>query len=185
MTKTRKQSKANCVRSSQQTVEEKSGSSMFGDTTKGPKFVQLHSTIFKDNRLSVGGQVKAKGEVLKYHSSSRTKAPNLTCRIESFGRICQKFDDRRKKWVGEMGFGGLLFLDSGMHLPRQLVYWLLSRIDPIKKMLICLDGTEFKLSQNQVYWIFGIPNGGKAVPSKSRMNDHVKGDVEELLRKYG
>ncbi|XP_021737667.1 uncharacterized protein LOC110704186 [Chenopodium quinoa] len=133
----------------------------------------------------VGGQVNQKTEALNPHvCSGRTKAPNLTCRVESFGRICQKFDERRKRWVSEMGFSGLLHLASGMHMPRQLAYWLLSRVDPIWKMLISPKGSEFKLSANQVHWILGIPNGGKCVPLKKNMRLDVKDQVEKLLSRY-
>ncbi|XP_021728502.1 uncharacterized protein LOC110695600 [Chenopodium quinoa] len=84
-----------------------------------------------------------------------------------------------------MGFGGLLHLaSSGMQLPRQLAYWLLTRVDPVSKILISPDGKEFSLSPNQVYWVLGIPNGGKTVPTKKNMTSKLKYKVEAILNKY-
>uniref|UniRef100_A0A803LBD1 Uncharacterized protein n=1 Tax=Chenopodium quinoa TaxID=63459 RepID=A0A803LBD1_CHEQI len=91
---------------------------------------QVFQAMFKDDSLTVGGNIKAKGEVLKEFFKARSKPPNLNCRVESFARICQTFDSRRR-WVAEMGFGGLLYLSGDMHLPRQLGYWLVTRLDPI------------------------------------------------------
>ncbi|XP_021759317.1 uncharacterized protein LOC110724216 [Chenopodium quinoa] len=90
--------------------------------------------------------------------------PSINCRIHSFGRICKKFEERRTRWVNEMGFGGILHLVSDMHLPRQLSYWIMTRIDPLNRILIAPDGHEFPLSKNQVRWILGTPSGNKYVP---------------------
>ncbi|XP_021713433.1 uncharacterized protein LOC110681586 [Chenopodium quinoa] len=106
------------------------------------------AAVFKDDKLSIGGQVKSKGEVLKEYFLVRSKPPNLNCRVERFGRICQTFDSCRRQWVSEMGFGGLLYLSSGMHLPRKLGYWLMTRIDPFNKMVITPDGRVLRLSRN-------------------------------------
>ena len=45
--------------------------------------------------------------------------PNVNCRVETLGVVCSKFDQKRKKWVIEMGFGGLMYL-AGLQLPRTL-----------------------------------------------------------------
>ncbi|XP_021714845.1 uncharacterized protein LOC110682806 [Chenopodium quinoa] len=150
------------------------------------KIGPLYPEMFKDDCMTFGRLVKARGEVLKQYAIGTSKAPNLTCRIESFGRICQKFDGRRRRWVTKMGFGGLLHLAAlGMQLPRQLAYWLLTRVDPVSKTLISPDGKEFSLSPNQVYWVLGIPNGGKPVPTKKNMTSEIKDRVDALLREYG
>lgn len=87
-----------------------------------PHIKKLSPAIFKDDSLTVGGEVKSKGEVLLQHLKSRCRAANTSCQIESFGRICKSFDDRRNQWVREMGFGGLLKIGGDMNLPRQLAY---------------------------------------------------------------
>ncbi|XP_021758410.1 uncharacterized protein LOC110723373 [Chenopodium quinoa] len=108
----------------------------------------------------------------------------MKCRIESFGRICQKFDDRRKRWVIEMGFGGLLHLAFDMHLPRMLSYWLMTRIDSISQKLVT-SGREFKFSKNQVRWVLGIPNGSRDVSSSKTMTEECREKVQNILLTYG
>ncbi|XP_021727186.1 uncharacterized protein LOC110694316 isoform X1 [Chenopodium quinoa] len=151
----------------------------------GQKVIQLHAGLFKENSISVGGLVKERSAVLMEHSASSCRPPNMNCRIESFGRICQKFDDRRRRWVYEMGFGGLLHFACNMHLPRQLAYWLMTRVDPLNKVFIAPGGREYRLSKNQVRWVLGIPNGSKEVPTMNSMSDEVRDKVQKIFLKYG
>ncbi|XP_021730312.1 uncharacterized protein LOC110697247 isoform X2 [Chenopodium quinoa] len=109
----------------------------------------------------------------------------MSCRIESFGRICQKFDDRRRRWVCEMGFGSLLHLALDMHLPRQLAYWVMTRMDPISKILRSTNGVEFRFSKNQVRWVLGIPMGPRSVPCTKTMTERDHEKVQRIFLKYG
>ncbi|XP_021769111.1 uncharacterized protein LOC110733378 isoform X1 [Chenopodium quinoa] len=147
--------------------------------------IELNPDLFKDNRLSPGGVVKAAGRVLKEQSDSICRPPNMSCRIHYFGRICKKFDVKRTRWVTEMGFGGLLHLVSDMHLPRQLAYWIMTRIDPLNRSIIAPDGRVFSFSNNQVRWILGIPNGSKPVPTSKMMSSDERDKVQHVLMKYG
>ncbi|XP_021738418.1 uncharacterized protein LOC110704918 [Chenopodium quinoa] len=147
--------------------------------------IALHPALFKDDSISEGGMMKAKGEVLKQQALLCGRPPNISCRVETFGRICQTFDERRKSWVTDMGFGGLLHFVSDMHLPRQLAYWIMTRIGPINKSFVGMDGRVFWFSKNQVRWIFGLPNGSRCVPSNKTMTPEVRSKVEKMLFKYG
>ncbi|XP_021764218.1 uncharacterized protein LOC110728855 [Chenopodium quinoa] len=149
------------------------------------KTMHLYPELFKDDGLSYGGAVKGRAEVMAEHSKARSRPPNMSCRIESFGRICQKFDDRRRRWVCEMGFGSLLHLALDMHLPRQLAYWVMTRMDPISKILRSTNGVEFRFLKNQVRWVLGIPMGPRFVPCTKTMTarDHEK--VQRIFLKYG
>uniref|UniRef100_A0A803NDK3 Uncharacterized protein n=1 Tax=Chenopodium quinoa TaxID=63459 RepID=A0A803NDK3_CHEQI len=80
---------------------------------------------------------------------TESESANTSCRIELFGRISNSFDERHKRWVREMGFGGLLKLGD-MNLPRHLAYWLMTRVDPFNCTLTAQDGRVYRLSQNQV-----------------------------------
>ncbi|XP_021727891.1 uncharacterized protein LOC110695002 [Chenopodium quinoa] len=153
--------------------------------TPREKTIELYSGIFKDDRLTYGGLVKARGEVMLELATGRRRPHNMSCQIDSFGRICQKFDDRRRRWVCEMGFGGILQLAFNMQLPRQLAYWLMTRIDPLRKMLITPDGVEFRLSKKQVRWVLGIPMGTRSVPSTKTMSVEDREKVQRILLKYG
>ena len=108
--------------------------------------------------------------------------PNVNCRVESFGLMCSKFDERRKRWVVEMGFGGLLYL-AGLQLPRTLCYWLMTRVDPINEMFVDVDGNKFRLCTNQVRCILGIPKGTKLLPTRLEGDDALK-KANELEDRY-
>ena len=109
----------------------------------------------------------------------------MGCRIESFGRICQKFDDRRRRWVCEMGFGSLLHLALDMHLPRQLAYWVMTRMDPISEMFRSPNGIGFKFSKNQARWVLGIPMGSRTVLCTKTMTHDERVKVQNIILKYG
>ena len=87
---------------------------------------------------------------------------NVNCRVETFGVLCSNFDETRKRWVIEMGFGGLLYL-AGLQLPRMLCYWLMNRVDPENEMFMDGQGNNHRLNTNQVRWILGIPKRSKVV----------------------
>ncbi|KAL2943834.1 hypothetical protein RDABS01_032181 [Bienertia sinuspersici] len=127
--------------------------------------VAVSDDIYMDDSNCRGGVVKRAGQALETLSMSLDRQPNINCRVERFGKICDMFDDRRKRWVTQMGFGGLLYLRK-KHLPRSLCYWLMTRIDPINEMFVSNDGKTFRLSKNHVSYVFGIPNGPNCVPSK-------------------
>lgn len=87
----------------------------------------------------------------------------MNCRAETFGRVVNNFDSVRKKWVMEMGFGGLLEL-AGVKQPRKLCYWLFTRLDPLNGLIIDTNGKEYPISPEQIHLVLGIPIGGKVVP---------------------
>ncbi|KMS99223.1 hypothetical protein BVRB_2g046620 [Beta vulgaris subsp. vulgaris] len=108
----------------------------------------------------------------------------MNCRVETFGKVVKGFDERKRKLVTEMGFGGLLFL-SGKSLPRTFYYWLCTRVDVNNKVLLMLDGLEFPLSKTRVYWVLGIPAGPKTVPLYGDDADEGGDEVMRFLDVYG
>ncbi|XP_021740751.1 uncharacterized protein LOC110707037 isoform X1 [Chenopodium quinoa] len=151
---------------------------------RGPTLKKLSPELIKDDSLTLGGCVKRKGEVLQRHAKATSRPANTSCRVESFGRICQKLDQQRKGWVCEMGFDGLLKIGE-INLPRQLAYWLMTRIDPFNCTLTSREGRVFKLSQNQVHWVLGIPNGGLPVPTYETMGSEMFERVKSIMDRYG
>ncbi|XP_021722289.1 uncharacterized protein LOC110689788 [Chenopodium quinoa] len=145
----------------------------------------IRSEHFLDDSSSVGGQVKGMGEVIKKQGEVFGRPPNMNFRIETFSRICLTFDDRRTRWDNEMGLGGLLTVPTDIHLPRQLGYWLMTRIDPLNKVFIAPDGKQFRLSANQVHWVLGIPNGGLTVPTGKSKFSLMHEKVIRIQEKYG
>ncbi|XP_021755803.1 uncharacterized protein LOC110720990 [Chenopodium quinoa] len=138
----------------------------------------------EQNSKSRGDQVKEAAQVLKVRLKDYGNSHlRVHCHVKAFGKICKSFDERRKKWVRQMGFGGLLFLMDSW-LPMNLCYWLMTRMDPINQLLIAPDGHEYKLFKDQVRWILGIPNGSKVVPRKVT-NTEMRSKVSDIERKFG
>ncbi|XP_021722779.1 uncharacterized protein LOC110690262 [Chenopodium quinoa] len=83
-----------------------------------------------------------------------------------------------------MGFDGLLKIGE-INLPRQLAYWLMTRIDPFNCALTSRDGRVFRLSQNQVHWVLGIPDGGLLVPTYQTLDREKLERVKSIIDRYG
>ncbi|XP_021755805.1 uncharacterized protein LOC110720992 [Chenopodium quinoa] len=82
-----------------------------------------------------------------------------------------------------MGFEGLLYLvDKG--LSKDLCYWLMTRIDPMKELFRAANGRDYKLSKDQVRWILGIPKGDKVVPRRVR-DEEMKRKVRDIEKNFG
>ncbi|KMT09022.1 hypothetical protein BVRB_6g137280 [Beta vulgaris subsp. vulgaris] len=108
-------------------------------------------------------------------------------RVETFGKVVKGFDERKRKLVTEMGFGGLLFLE-GKSLPRTFCYWLCTRVDDknrVLQMLLTPAGLEFPISKTQVHWVLGIPAGPKTVPLYGEDADEGGDEVMRLFDLYG
>lgn len=65
-----------------------------------------------------------------------------------------------------MSFAGLYALVD-RQLPRELCYWLATRVDVNSRSMVTIDGKEFGFSPIQVHWVLGIPMGKKPVPKKA------------------
>ncbi|XP_021758867.1 uncharacterized protein LOC110723800 isoform X2 [Chenopodium quinoa] len=115
--------------------------------------------------------------------SENENQPRISCNVERFGKICQSFDDRRKRWVREMGFEGLLYLVD-KDLSKDLCYWLMTQINPIKELFRASDGRKYRLSKDQVSWILGIPKGDKVVPRRVR-DEEMKRKVRDIQKNFG
>lgn len=108
--------------------------------------------------------------------------PNVNCRVQSFGLIVDKFDERKVRWVKQMGFGGLLYL-SGKTLPRGLCYWLMSKVDPVNGVFMGSHSCQYQLGRSQVSWVFGIPHGSRVVPQGAR-SQRYQSFVDDFCSKY-
>ncbi|XP_021758868.1 uncharacterized protein LOC110723801 [Chenopodium quinoa] len=148
------------------------------------KRLKLEGSLFKQNSKNRGNQVKEAAQVLKVRLNDNGNSQlRVHCRVNAFGKLCKSFDERRKKWVRQMGFGGLLFLMDSW-LPMNLCYWLMTRMDPFNQLFISPDGHEYKLSKDQVRWILGIPKGSKVVPRKVTSTE-MRSKVSDIERKFG
>ena len=131
-----------------------------------------------------GGTVKKRGCVLETQLRKCGRhPPNVNGRVETFGRMLAKFRQHEKKWVNEMGFGGLLWL-QGRGLPRNLCYWVMTLFDPYRLVMKFPGDIDYPIHKSQVRWVFGIPHGPKSISLliKGRKMRKV---VEEIEREYG
>ncbi|KNA07719.1 hypothetical protein SOVF_169310 [Spinacia oleracea] len=109
----------------------------------------------------------------------------INCKVEAFGRIIHRFDNRRRQWVSEMGFGGLYHL-CGKHLPRNFVYWLMTRVDPVNEVFRGPNGFDVPMNKNQVRWILGLLNGEKVIPNNDvDADERMKRLGHKIQRQYG
>ncbi|XP_056692939.1 uncharacterized protein [Spinacia oleracea] len=148
--------------------------------------VTLHTRVFTDNSLTKGGEVKEARGVLKVlHREFKGRTATINCKVEAFGRILHRFDNRRKQWVCELGFGGLYHL-CGKNLPRNFVYWLMTRVDPVNQLFRGTNGVDVPMNKNQVRWILGLPKGEKVIPTnEGDADEQMKIAAQNVLRLYG
>ncbi|XP_021715861.1 uncharacterized protein LOC110683763 [Chenopodium quinoa] len=132
-----------------------------------PKSVikDINPIVYTDNSKSVGGRLKEAGKVIETFQQYEKISMNVNCPLETFGRVLGKFDETKTRIVRDMGFG-TLFYAIGKRLPRQLAYWLCTRVDVDKKCLRMTDGIVNPFSSIQVHWVLGIPHGRRPVPTK-------------------
>lgn len=61
----------------------------------------------------------------------------------------------------------------------------MTRIAPFNCTVIASDGRVYRLSQNQVHWVLGIPNGGLLVPTYQTMDNDTLQKVNRIMERYG
>ncbi|XP_056690868.1 uncharacterized protein [Spinacia oleracea] len=81
-----------------------------------------------------------------------------------------------------MGFGGMLDLKISK-LPRQLCYWLMSRLDGGNSYLVGGDGHVLPITASHWEYVFGFQNSGLPVPVKE--SDLPPGTLKAMALKYG
>ncbi|XP_021769661.1 uncharacterized protein LOC110733893 [Chenopodium quinoa] len=125
----------------------------------------------------------ADGVVLRTHFENIGKQPNVVCRVEKFCVLLKKFDRMRRELVNSMGFGGLLNLDM-KNIPRQLFYWLMSKVFADETMIFG-DGAILPLGPNQVRSILGTPMGTKEVPLVLGDDEEDTQKIMRVFKQYG
>ncbi|XP_057252321.1 uncharacterized protein LOC125499493 isoform X2 [Beta vulgaris subsp. vulgaris] len=105
----------------------------------GRAYKEIEARVYRENDLSKGGCLKAEGKVIATQRARNNKREsNMNCRVETFGKVVKGFDERKRKLVMEMGFGGLLFF-AGKSLPKTFCYWLCTRVDVKNRVLLMPD----------------------------------------------
>ncbi|XP_021737681.1 uncharacterized protein LOC110704194 [Chenopodium quinoa] len=129
----------------------------------------LDPAVYVDNSKSLGGRKV----IATYYQHKKTMS-NVNCAMETLGRVVASFNPTKRRIVSDMGFGKLLYY-AGKSLPRNLSYWIATRVDVKNKTLVAVDGKEIRLNVAQVRWVLGLPKGKKPLPRKC---------VDEALEAY-
>ncbi|XP_021764608.1 uncharacterized protein LOC110729198 [Chenopodium quinoa] len=143
---------------------------------------KVDDAVYRDNTLSEGGKMKQLGKVIERSKEERTRPENVNCRVEMFGMILNDFCYKKRKLVKEMGFAGLFGLID-RRLPRELAYWLGTRVDVPNNCLVTPDGLEFTFDPIQVHLVLGIPMGSLLVP-KDVVTEQMKNFVKVVVTQF-
>ncbi|XP_056687980.1 uncharacterized protein [Spinacia oleracea] len=141
-------------------------------------------------RVPIPQHPMSRGEYAKCHdvvvatqrANCDRKQPSVICRTDAFSKIIAGFDDSRRACVQKMGFGGLLELKISK-LPRQLCYWLMTRLDGVNSYLVGGDGHVLPITPGHWEDVFGLRNSGLPVPEKD--SDLPAGKALAYAVKYG
>ncbi|XP_056690626.1 protein bfr2-like [Spinacia oleracea] len=141
-------------------------------------------------RVPIPKHPMSRGEYAKFHSvvvatqraNCGRKQPSVICRTDAFSKIIAAFDESRRSCVRKMGFGGMLDLKISK-LPRQLCYWLMSRLDGGNSYLVGGDGHVLPITASHWEYVIGFQNSGLPVPVKE--SDLPPGTLKAMALKYG
>ncbi|XP_056689511.1 uncharacterized protein [Spinacia oleracea] len=141
-------------------------------------------------RVPIPKHPMSRGEYAKFHgvvvatqrANCGRKQPSVICRTDAFSKIIAAFDESRRSCVRKMGFGGMLDLKISK-LPRQLCYWLMSRLDGGNSYLVGGDGHVLPITASHWEYVFGFQNSGLPVPVKE--SDLPPGTLKAMALKYG
>ncbi|XP_021726469.1 uncharacterized protein LOC110693632 [Chenopodium quinoa] len=132
--------------------------------------------------ISAGDRVRNKGLVIYTQKQrARNRPSNVICRVDAWSKMINELDETRVMAVKGMGFGGLLEIKLNF-LPRQLCYWLMSRI--VRDALVIGD-MEFPLCPIQVNCVLGLPTGPLQVPHVEGVGEATPELVDVVVIRYG
>ncbi|KAL8189408.1 hypothetical protein R6Q57_028974 [Mikania cordata] len=94
----------------------------------------------------------------------------MRCSPANLINFLEKLNEDQKKAVKEMGFGEVLCLK--LHtIPTAFGYWLLKNYNP-QTDIQNIGSSQFKITPDLIYLVFGIPNGKITVHEKFRPNSN-------------
>ncbi|XP_056690938.1 uncharacterized protein [Spinacia oleracea] len=154
-----------------------------GMTKRGKNMRVFLRVLIPQHPISRGEYAKCYDVVVAtQRANCDRKQPSVICRTDAFSKIIAGFDDSRRACVQKMGFGGLLELKISK-LPRQLCYWLMTRLDGVNSYLVGGDGHVLPITPGHWEDVFGLRNSGLPVPEKD--SDLPAGKALAYAVKYG
>lgn len=120
----------------------------------------------------------------KVDGVEKAKSPNINCNIHRFGDTVSRLldSDVKKGWVDDMGLLPLFFLVN-RSMPRELAYWILSRVDPSRKTFRGPGDLVFPITKVHVHWVLGIPVNKTKIKLKELKRKKDR-EVEDFVEKY-
>ncbi|TVU23953.1 hypothetical protein EJB05_26344, partial [Eragrostis curvula] len=96
-------------------------------------------------------------------SQPESQAVISRCAVWSVHDVISRFDERKRQYVKEIGFGGLLQLPPLKNLNRKFTVWLMRNVDEVSQCILIGEGKRVPFCKEYVGKIFGIPCVGKRV----------------------
>lgn len=92
------------------------------------------------------------------------------CSVKPIHDIISRFDDRKRRLVESIGFGGLLKFPPIKSTNRRFSAWLMGMVDIKSSCLTLPDGTSLKFTSKDIGLVFGIPATGKNVSEAAQLD---------------
>ncbi|TVU35744.1 hypothetical protein EJB05_17647, partial [Eragrostis curvula] len=93
-------------------------------------------------------------------------AVSSRCAVRSLHEVVSAFDERKKKLVKSIGFGGLLNFPYLKQINRRFSVWLMSKVD-VSSISIVIDSSRIiRFGKEDVSLVFGIPCRGRTVTKR-------------------
>ncbi|XP_057803571.1 uncharacterized protein LOC131018895 [Salvia miltiorrhiza] len=117
---------------------------------------------------------KRRGALKINQEEEPVKFPSLYTRTtpSSFYDALQQLNDDQKKAVHDIGFGSILSLQV-KKLPCRLAYWILEKFDERRCELELDGGSRVKITEDDVYRVYGFPKGTETIPIFSRATNNA------------
>ncbi|XP_057784967.1 uncharacterized protein LOC131002508 [Salvia miltiorrhiza] len=115
---------------------------------------------------------KRRGDVKSELEGAPTKFPSLNTRTtpSSLFDELPKLNDAQRQAIQDIGFGSVLSLQV-KKLPCRLAYWILEHFDENRCELELEGGIRVKITEDDVYRVYGFPKGSEIIPDFNRCSN--------------
>jgi hypothetical protein len=96
------------------------------------------------------------------------------CSVKAVHDIISRFDERKRKLVESIGFGGLLKFPPIKSTNRRFSAWLMEMVDVANSSLTLTDGSSLRFYSEDIAIVFGIPGTGKKVNGARNLSREAK-----------
>jgi hypothetical protein len=94
--------------------------------------------------------------------------------VKAINDIISGFDERKRKLVESIGFGGLLKFPPIKSTNRRFSSWLMGQVDVANPCLALPNGSILSFTKKDIATVFGIPDTGKRVNEAGHLSKEAK-----------